>query len=122
MSRQRASGDVGEIAAERFLNEAGLRTLARNVNFRCGEIDLVMLDRDTLVFAEVRFRERAAFGGASASVGPTKRRRLIAAAQSYLQREPRLARMPCRFDVLALSGPLAEADIEWVRDAFRAEA
>ncbi|MGD9583918.1 MAG: YraN family protein [Lysobacterales bacterium] len=119
MSDQRASGDAGEIAAEQFLQRAGLRTVARNVSYRCGELDRILIDGDTLVFAEVRLRSGGGFGGARDSVGPRKQRRLIAAAQCYLQAHPALARMPCRFDVLALSGPLTAIEIEWIRDAFR---
>lgn len=119
MSERRARGDAGEIAAEQFLQRAGLRILERNVNYRCGELDRVLQDGETLVFAEVRLRSGQGFGGARDSVGPSKQRRLIAAAQCYLQAHPALARMPCRFDVLALSGPLTAIEIEWIRDAFR---
>jgi putative endonuclease len=67
-------------------------------NFRCkgGEIDLVMQDGEALVFVEVRKRADQRHGGAAASITPAKQKRLIVAAQHYLQRY----RMPppCRFD------------------------
>lgn len=83
-------------------------------NFRCtgGEIDLIMRERDTLVFVEVRLRAGASHGGAAASITPAKQRRLILAAQVYLQRQASLP--PCRFDVVAIdAGALC-----WLRHAI----
>lgn len=79
---------------------------------------------DTLVFAEVRYRRSARFGGAAESVTGMKQARLAAAARLYLslyvarrRREP-----ACRFDVLLLEGeaPEAGARVRWIRDAFQA--
>ena len=74
---------------------------------------------ETLVFVEVRYRASAAFGGGFASVDRGKRRRLVRAAQLYLGSRPRLARLPCRFDVVEASGNPAAPRIEWMKDAFR---
>lgn len=110
------------------LEEAGLRTLAANVGYRGGELDLVMIEPaasgqasadGTLVFVEVRYRAGAAFGGGFASVDRNKRRKLVRAAQLYLGPRPRLARLPCRFDVVEASGNPAAPRIEWMKDAFR---
>ncbi len=104
------------------LERAGLRTLASNVGYRGGELDLVMLDAaagGTVVFVEVRYRASAAFGGGLASVDAGKRRKLVRAAQLYLLSHPRLAQSPCRFDVAEAAGDPAAPEIGWVRDAFR---
>lgn len=104
------------------LERAGLRTLAANVAYRGGELDLVMLDPaagGTVVFVEVRYRSSAAFGGGLASVDAGKRGRLVRAAQLYLLRNARLAQQPCRFDVVEASGDPAAPRIGWVTDAFR---
>lgn len=122
MSERRASGDAFEIAAEQHAHAHGLTTLDRNVSCRFGEIDLVLRDRDVVVFAEVRFRDSQRFGGALASVDPRKQRRMIATAQHYLQTRPALARAPCRFDVFAVEGALGRPEIQWIRDAFRVDA
>ena len=80
-----------------------------------GEIDLVMRDRDgTLVFVEVRRRASGAFGGAAASVGFVKQRRIVFAARHFLMRMPQ--QPPCRFDVVAVQA----GEIEWLRSAFDA--
>jgi putative endonuclease len=115
---RRARGDALEQAAAAYLTRAGLSVLARNVNCRYGEIDLILRDGEIVVFAEVRYRASDTFGGAIASVDARKQRKLTAAARWFLQRHPRLAQCPCRFDVLAVSGPPPYA-WNWIRDAFQ---
>lgn len=108
-----------ETAALAHLSEAGLQLLARNVRFKGGELDLVMRDGDTTVFVEVRYRADARFGGGAASVDLRKRRKLVLAAQLFLQRHPVLAKRPCRFDVVDASGEPVQ--LRWLRGAFRLE-
>ena len=112
-------GRLAEAFARDALLRGGLKPVAANVNYRGGELDLVMLDGsgregDTLVFVEVRARRGAAQGGAAATVGAAKQRRLVLAAQHYLARLA--APPPCRFDVVAIDG----GEIEWLRAAFDA--
>ena len=102
-----------ELCAE-LLRKAGLRVLARNWRCRHGEIDLVAEEGSTLVFAEVRLRQDARFGGAAESITAAKRARLIAAARLYLSRRPEA---DCRFDVLLLDG-LEASRVQWIRNAF----
>lgn len=115
-------GDKAEEEALRYLLQHGLALVQRNYRVaagpraRGGEIDLIMRDRDgTLVFIEVRSRADAAHGGAAASIGAAKRRRLIFAAQRFLQYQP--TPPPCRFDVLVFDGDA----VKWLRAAFDAE-
>jgi putative endonuclease len=106
-------GARAEALAADYLARQGLVLVARNFRTRRGEIDVIVRDRDTLVFVEVRLRSRAAYGGAAASITPAKRARLLAAAQAYLAtlaREP-----PCRFDAILLDG-LDPGRIAWERN------
>lgn len=115
------SGDRGraaEDAALRFLESRGFALLCRNYRCRLGEIDLVMRDGASLVFVEVRARDSEDFGGAAASVGRAKQRRLVAAARHYLMTHPGEARRPARFDVVAISGHDGENSPRWIRAAF----
>lgn len=112
-------GARAEALARARLERAGLRSLAANVRFRGGEIDLVMRDGATVVFVEVRYRRCAAFGDGAASVDRRKRRRIALAARLYLAGRPDLASAACRFDVVTLAGPALSPAIEWLRDAFR---
>lgn len=119
---RQASGQAAEGWALTHLEEHGLRLLARNWRCRLGELDLVMLDGDTLVFVEVRYRRHSAWGGAEGSVDARKRRRVANAAQVFLQQQPRWAQRPCRFDVVAIA-PSAHgcaARLNWIRSAFDA--
>lgn len=121
----RSVGAAGEQRALLHLQAAGLRLVARNFKSPGrggGEVDLIMREPDgTLVFVEVRQRASASHGGAAASVGWAKQRRIIFAARHYLAR---LAHCPpCRFDVVALQGAGldgAEPHVHWVRAAFDA--
>lgn len=117
---RRAIGSTFEAAAARHLESHGLVVIERNVGFRVGEIDLVLRDGETVVFAEVRYRAGEAWGGAVASIDAGKRRRLVAAAQAWLARHPEAARRPCRFDVVAVGGPPPHR-IDWLRDAIHLE-
>ncbi len=121
---RKALGAAVETAAREHLIRAGLMDVAANVNFRGGELDLVMLDRntregDTVVFVEVRYRRSDAFGGGAASIDARKRQKLIRAASLFLARHPRHANLACRFDVIEASGDPAAPRLIWLKDAFR---
>jgi putative endonuclease len=117
----RALGEAAEARALAYLVARGLVAVARNYRVargpraRGGEVDLIVRDADgTLVFVEVRARRDARHGGAAASVGAAKQRRLVFAASHYLNRFA--APPPCRFDVVSVEGDR----IEWLRAAFDA--
>jgi len=114
-------GDAAEARALAYLLGQGLRLVRRNYRVargpsaRGGEVDLIMRAADgTLVFVEVRARASASHGGAAASVTRPKQRRVIYAAQHYLQTLPSWP--PCRFDVVVVEGDR----IEWLPAAFDA--
>jgi putative endonuclease len=114
-------GARAEQCALEYLTGRGLTILERNYRRRRGELDLVALDRGVLVIAEVRTRSSEAFGGAAASVGKTKQRRIIRAANQLLQQHRDYAALPVRFDVLIVSGLESEApQVDWLRHAFEA--
>ncbi|PZO08844.1 MAG: YraN family protein [Lysobacteraceae bacterium] len=113
------TGAAAEAAARATLEAQGLRTLASNVNFRFGELDLVMRDGDTVVFVEVRYRRNDRFGGGAGSVDHRKRRRIVLAARAWLAGQRGLADAPCRFDVVTAQGEPPEC--EWIRGAFTLE-
>ncbi|HVN34676.1 MAG TPA: YraN family protein [Casimicrobiaceae bacterium] len=107
------AGEKAEALAAEFLAARGMRVIERNFRRRCGEIDLVAQDGDTLVFVEVRLRTRSDFGGAAASITGRKRARMSAAAGLYLARLRRAP--PCRFDAVLLDA-IDSARIEWLKD------
>lgn len=111
--RQR-TGAAAEDAALAHLRDAGLTLIERNFRCRGGELDLVMRQGNILVFVEVRARADIAHGGALASITPAKQRRLLLAAETFLQRYSPLP--PCRFDVVAFD----DGQLLWLRDAIQA--
>lgn len=113
---QRA-GQKAEARARELLLQAGLRFVAANVRYKVGELDLVMKDREVLVFVEVRTRSSSAFGGAAGSIDWRKRLRLRHAANRYLlERFGQRAWPACRFDVIAFEA----GEPNWIRAAFDA--
>ena len=115
--RQRL-GQRGERLARQFLVSHGYVIEEANVRFPVGEIDLVAREGQALCFVEVRSTASDVWGGPLGSIGERKRRRLIRAAQWYLQR---LRRLPpeTRFDVVAINWlPDGTPSIELVRGAF----
>lgn len=108
-------GRKGEGLAAWFLEQRGLRIIARNYRCRQGEVDLVARDRDTLVFVEVRWRSGKRFGGAAESIDVRKQRRLAAAARHYLA--VFRVTLACRFDAILIEGEAGET-LEWLRDIF----
>ena len=111
-------GDAAEDEALRYLQEHGLQLVQRNYRTPGrggGEIDLIMRAPDgTCVFVEVRSRSTAEHGGAAASVGFAKQRRIIFAARHYLMQLRTTP--PCRFDVVLVESP----GLEWLQAAFDA--
>ena len=112
-----SSGIQAEQMAAQFLQLHGLKLLQQNYRCRYGEIDLILQDADTLVFAEVRLRQHRQFGGAAASINAAKQGKLIRTAQHYLASLPRTP--PCRFDAVLLD-TLESARPEWIKNAFTA--
>ena len=117
---RRASGARYESLALAHLERAGLALIERNFNCRYGEIDLVMRERDVVVFVEVRFRRASRFGDGVDSIGAAKRAKLVRAAGAFLAEHPRLAGAACRFDVLAIAGDADAPSIDWRPNAFEA--
>jgi putative endonuclease len=111
----KAEGERAEDAALAFLERQGLTLRTRNYRSRFGEIDLVLDDRGTLVFVEVRKRSNPRFGSAADSITATKRDRIVATARQYLGSLRR--ELPCRFDAVLIDGA---GSVEWIRDAFSA--
>lgn len=109
-TNKQKTGDEGEDQALHYLLTEGLQLVQRNFLCKGGEIDLIMRDHQHLVFVEVRKRASAQFGGALASVTPSKQRRLVHAAQVYLQTlKPQPA---CRFDLIAIESE----QLLWLKD------
>jgi len=105
--KNREHGILGEALARDFLESMGYRCIDSNFVRRVGEIDLVMrapasAEADgTLVFVEVRYRSTSHYGGALASIDSKKQRRIVRAANAWLQKYA--SSQDCaRIDVIAI--------------------
>ena len=114
---RRARGFDAEKKACDFLTTQGLELVEQNYLTKHGEIDLIMQDKPDLVFVEVRYRAREDYGGSVASISREKQRRIINTATRYLLANKNYDKIPCRFDVVAMSDKL-DAPINWIQNAF----
>jgi putative endonuclease len=112
-------GSRGERQAAAYLTKQGFRIVARSASNRFGEIDLVTLDGDTVVFVEVRTRRSLDAGHPAESVTAEKQARLTRAALAFLKQK-RLLDRRTRFDVVALLWPegVRTPQIEHFKNAF----
>lgn len=77
-----------------------------------------MIDDETLVFVEIRYRHSIKPVAPEQTITPAKQRRIIRAAQHFLSTYGNYSHYPARFDVLTLVGSLATPDIRWIANAF----
>ena len=119
MSRE--SGLVYESLAADYLQQQGLKLVEKNFHAYQGELDLIMMDKKSLVFIEVKFRKNTKYGTAAEMVNYKKQQRLTHAAQYFLQSKKQYANYPCRFDVVAISGgqhqQSSQSKIDWIKNA-----
>jgi len=106
-------GQQAENEALMFLESKGYELVVRNFGFRGGEIDLIVRNKNTLIFVEVRFRQNPKHGSGAETVTSAKRRRIIRTAQYYLQINPATTERDYRFDVISMS-----PNIDWIENAF----
>ena len=113
-------GRRGEEVAARYLRRRGYRILARGQSWKGGELDIVALRSDTIVFVEVRTRRSDLPMRPEESVDQLKQRRLTRLAVGYLKRH-HLFDHPARFDVIAIVWPEGRRpDIRHIENAFPA--
>ena len=115
-------GEDAEQACCDHLKRQGLRLIEKNYHCRLGEIDIIMLDKKTLVFVEVRFRKNNLFGDGLESITPAKQNKLRKTAELYLQQNSKYKN--ARFDVVSMSKinqtnkGKQEYTFDWITNAF----
>jgi putative endonuclease len=114
-------GSRSERDAARYLKALGYRIVARNFSCQLGELDLIALDGETIVFAEVRSTEKRDVARPAASVDVAKQKRLTKLALYYLQKKKLLNRA-ARFDVVCIAWPpgAPSPTIDHIKNAFEA--
>jgi putative endonuclease len=118
-SHGKSLGERGEDAAATFLKRRGFRILARGLDSRLGELDIIAVDGRTIVFVEVKTRRSTDAGHPAEAIDPRKERRMTQAAMGYLKSK-RLLNYAARFDVVAITWPedARNPAIEHYQNAF----
>lgn len=120
VSPSQQAGRLAEDAALSFLLTQGHELISRNAYCRRGEIDLITLHQGWLIFTEVRWRSRADYGGAAASLTARKQRRIIASASYFLCSQKQWQQHKMRFDVILFAGSPPDWQRHWLQAAFTA--
>jgi putative endonuclease len=118
---RRLFGNKGERAAEKFLKRQGMRILARQYSTRWGEIDLIALEKQTIVFVEVKTRSNSKYGRPTEAIDLKKQKNMTQSALYYLKQNG-LLENSCRFDVVGITWAPKDSKptIEYEANAFDA--
>ncbi|MDZ4298754.1 MAG: YraN family protein [Moraxellaceae bacterium] len=109
-------GRHAEVLAWRHLQQHGHNLVAHNYHCRLGEVDLITVANQILIFTEVRWRASEHYGGATGSITPAKIQRIRFAARFFLSCNPQWRHCAMRFDVIAFTG--SDAKVRWIQGAF----
>ncbi len=114
----RALGFDIEEQAKQYLLRHNLILIEANFFSRFGEIDLIMLEQDTLCFIEVRHRKSTKFGSAAESITPSKQHKIHQTALFFIQKNQKFQAYNCRFDAILSQGNQTGINFEWIKNAF----
>jgi len=110
-------GNQYETLAIQYLERQDLFLIGRNFNTKFGEIDLIMQEKESIIFVEVKYRKRNDFGHAAEFVNHSKRQKLIKTAYVWLNRQGYAPQSTSfRFDVVAIHQE--GKDINWIKNAI----
>ncbi|RJR15595.1 MAG: YraN family protein [Nitrospiraceae bacterium] len=109
-------GEKGDGLAAAYLRKKGYKIITQNFKTRIGEIDIIAMEEDTLVFVEVKTRESIAYGKPFEAVDYFKKRKIANTAMLYLKKLNEIP--PCRFDVVSIYYDRGKPECELIRDAF----
>ena len=110
-------GKSGEDAATDFLNSFGYKIITRNFHSQFGEIDIIAMNKDTLVFIEVKTRS-SNLTSALNSISVSKQKKLSKTASLFLSKNPQSEDSFTRFDVIIILKKHTSEKIKHLKDAF----
>lgn len=110
------AGLAAEEIARDYLIAQGMKWVESNYRCKLGEIDLIMRDKDYLVFVEVRSRVSASHGGAIESITYGKQQKIQRTASLYLLTRKLHDKVAVRFDVVCIEGKPPQ--LNWISNAF----
>lgn len=119
MKYNKLLGAFGEDLACNYLESKGYRILERNFNCKVGELDIIAMEGDNLVFIEVKSRTSTGYGNPSEAVSYTKQKRIVKAALFFMTKH-KLFDYMSRFDVIEVmtDGTKENSSINLIKNAF----
>lgn len=121
MGKSKLLGAWGEALAAEYLRKKHYKLVASGYQCRFGEIDLIVENRQFLVFVEVKLRKNGVFAQAMEYVDRRKQDRLRMTASFYLSSNP--TQLQPRFDVIEIYAPdgtnTHKPEIRHMEDAFQ---
>lgn len=108
-------GGSGEDAANKYLKKNKYKIIQKNYKNKIGEIDIIAVDNDYLVFIEVKTRKSHEHGTGLEAVNYNKQKKIILVAESFLYTHREYDNCFCRFDVIEVFNE----EITHIKDAFR---
>jgi len=114
---RKALGQRGEEIAVQYLQNRGYRILGRNFRTRYGELDVICMKKDVLVFVEVKTRRSLAYGTAEEALTPAKIEHIRKVALHYLNAHP-VKHKEIRFDVITILMTNDEPKLNHITAAF----
>ncbi len=109
-------GQRGEQIAAAFLEAQGYQIVEKNYRYRRGEIDLIALDQDVLVFVEVKWRSSSAYGYPEEAVSEKKRNLLLQTSEQYIFEKD--WQQALRYDIVAIVEQQGKPTFEHLKDVF----
>ena len=106
-------GYIGEFDACEYLKKKNYKILAKNYSNKIGEIDIIAIQGNVIVFVEVKTRKTLAFGRPSEAVNFPKQQKIRRCAEWFLVQK-KLMESPCRFDVIEV----VDQEINHIENAF----
>jgi putative endonuclease len=118
---KRSIGKMGENIAEKFLSLSGIEIIKRNYFSKFGEIDLIGIEKKTIIFIEVKYRKSNNYGFPYEFVDNKKIEKIKKTAETFLiEFEKEYKDYDCRFDVISMvpNGIEHDFDIEWLKNQY----
>jgi putative endonuclease len=113
-------GKRAENIAADHLAKHNVKLTSRNFHCRFGEIDLIGLEQEILLFIEVRYRKNEHYLAAVETIDQHKCKKIVITSEYYLNKHKKYQSYFCRYDVITLTGELEKPVIEWIKNAFQA--
>lgn len=130
INNSRNLGIWAEQKAKEYLSQKGLIFITQNYRSAYGEIDLIFMIENELIFVEVKARSSVSYGAVAEMISRAKQKKVLKTAMCFLQQCPQYEHYSCRFDVVCIEitqqfakliqqdFSLLSYDLDWIENAF----